>query len=799
MFPFVVDLSLRITVAAGLVGLVLALLRVRSAAARHAAWTAVLLTMVAMPVLAAIVPRIPVPVPFHLRTNPGAVAVQLDEVLLPPSPRFDDSTAAMVSVAPAPDVEPRQPSQLPAVTRTTSMDWLTLGLALYLVGVATLSVRLVIGWRMARGLVRSATRLDLTAVAPVFESAAVAAPLTTGVVRPSIVLPGDWRRWPADTLRAVLAHENAHVRRRDLAVQFLARVNRALFWFHPLAWWLERQLAISSEQACDDAVVRSGGEPRRYAEILLGIAEAVSHRGQRIAWTAVGIDGSGLLGARIDRVLRGDAAHRRMSVLRRASVAAGCAVVLVVAVACRTESAAPLTPDASVALRLEMEKLRTRQFETARDLPLDQVDALEARIERDPNDWEAREQLVTYYSAGTAVPWNRKVPGLRRHALWLIEHHPEHDVAPPALSPEYDPQGFAEAIRLWESHLEKANASPYLVYRAARFFVPHDKPRAEQLMLRGLAMDPQSEALKAHMPENVGGYQWPSQLAMLYASALLGSEHYGYPTYNAERARSPFAMSVRQKLAGSTDARLLVQVGQYLSRRGRPGAGAEEIRALGDAYLRRAVQIDPDLTLARAALVGLRSRERHERMYEARRNNAPVSEEDRLAYLAEQAMSRVVAADSANYYKNDQAAARTAQQNAVEHAREALALAAQRPHDAAYSSSVTNAHFVLATEAIRSGDRDEAIDHLMAATEVPANDDIVYSQAAGWLRPVNYLLKAGERERVITFLEAFARLNIVQRERLLEDANDIREGRMPSAYQHMLAREAAPGVDPNPR
>jgi beta-lactamase regulating signal transducer with metallopeptidase domain len=799
MLPFVVDLSLRITLAAGLVGLVLALLRVRSAAARHAAWTAVLLTMVAMPILTAIVPRIPVPVPFHLRTNPGAVAVQLDEVLLPPSPRFDDNTPAMVQAPPAPEVGPRQPSQLPAVSATASIDWLTLALALYLVVAAALSARLVIGWLMARGLLRSATRLDLSAAAPVFESRAAAAPLTTGILRPSIVLPGDWRGWPADTLRAVLAHENAHVVRRDLAVQFLARANRALFWFHPLAWWLERQLAITSEHACDDAVVRSGGEPRRYAEILLGIAEAVTHRGHRIAWTAVGMDGSGLLGARIDRVLRGDVAHRRMSVLRRVSVAAGCAVVLVLAVACRTESAAPLTPDPSVALRLEMEKLGTRQFEAARDMPLDQVDALEARIEKNPNDWEARKQLVTYYSAGREVPWDRKVPGLRRHALWLIEHHPEHEVAPPALSPEYDPQGFAEAVRLWEAHLEKPDASPYLVYRAARFFVPHDKPRAEQLILKGLAMDPTSEALKARMPENVAGYQWPSQLGMLYASALLGSQQYSSPRYDADRARSAFAMAVRQKLAASNDPRLLVQVGQYLARRAPDDAGAEDIRALGEAYLQRALQLDPDMTSARSVLVSLRSRDRHNRMYEARRSNSPILEEDRLAYLAEQAASGVMAADSARYYKNDQAAALTAQRNAVEHAQDALALAAQRPQDPAYSSSVATAHFVLATEAIRSGDRDEAIDHLMAATEVPANDDIVYSQAAGWLRPVNYLLKAGERERVITFLEAFARLNIVQRERLLEDANDIREGRMPSAYQHMLAREAAPGVDPNPR
>jgi hypothetical protein len=54
---------------------------------------------------------------------------------------------------------------------------------------------------------------------------------------------------------------------------------------------------------------------------------------------------------------------------------------------------------------------------------------------------------------------------------------------------------------------------------------------------------------------------------------------------------------------------------------------------------------------------------------------------------------------------------------------------------------------------------------------------------------VNRLLKAGEREAVVEFLEAFAQLTIRDRDRLLQDAKAIREGRMTSSYQHMVARE----------
>src|SRR3989304_4447847 len=66
MFGLDADISLRILAAAAAVGLVLVVLRVRSGAARHAAWLAVLLAMLTMPVLTASVPRVEVPVPSTL-------------------------------------------------------------------------------------------------------------------------------------------------------------------------------------------------------------------------------------------------------------------------------------------------------------------------------------------------------------------------------------------------------------------------------------------------------------------------------------------------------------------------------------------------------------------------------------------------------------------------------------------------------------------------------------------------------------------------------------------------------------
>ena len=97
MFALAADISLRIVAAAAAVGLVLVVLRVRSGAARHAAWSAVLLAMLTMPVLMAIVPQVEVPVPSTLALDFGAIAGE-------PNPHEPLETPV------SPDVTGRQPS-----------------------------------------------------------------------------------------------------------------------------------------------------------------------------------------------------------------------------------------------------------------------------------------------------------------------------------------------------------------------------------------------------------------------------------------------------------------------------------------------------------------------------------------------------------------------------------------------------------------------------------------------------------------------------------------------------------------
>lgn len=791
MLLLVLDISLRVTAAAAAVALVLLAFRVRSGSVRHAAWSAVLVVMLTMPLLMAIVPEIEVPVPSTPGLDFGTVAAPGDEQPGPVLPDELSSNAGPLVV--------NGPSSDPDPSRVT---WTSMMVTIYVVGTALLLVRLSAGWVLARRMVRSAAATPLGGTHRVLSSSAVAAPLTTGIVRPVIVLPSDWKGWDEFKLRAVLAHEHAHIARRDALVSFIAQLNRAIFWFHPLAWWLERTIAVAAEHAADERAVREEAEPGAYARILLEFADAVRRRGERVAWQALGVDGTGLLGVRIDRLLRGDAVAR-MSLVRRVTTALACTAVLVIAIACRQQVAAtPLREDPEVAKQLAEQKTRTERFQAAINLSLPEVDALEARIEKDAEDWDAREQLVTYYSAGTKVPWERKVPGLRRHALWLTQHHPEGRIAPPALSPQFDPDGFVEAKRLWERHLVDPNASPYLIYRAAQFFWPYDKPTTERLILRGQSIDPDAAALKTRRPANSGGYEWHAQLADLYGAALLGTTTPWTRTYDATRAAAPFAEEVRRKLETSTDARLLARVAAHIADARVDGKPVTEIVALGRRYMDRALELDPASPPALALKARQDSRERHERIRTAMAAGTAVTEEDRLADLAQKAQAHYLRLEF--YDRRPEASVRTSgnagpneaerRQLAVENreaanqaANEALELAAKNPASPDSAPAVISAHHTLGLLALRDGDRTAAVRHMLDSVKVPPLQN-EQQPVMLWLKLTNYLLKEGERDSVIQFFEEYAKISPKNRERLLRDAQAVREGRMPQSYQTMYTQ-----------
>ena len=85
-------------------------------------------------------------------------------------------------------------------------------------------------------------------------------PATAGWRRPVIMLPDDWRSWDDADCTAVLAHELAHVHRRDYAAGLIARLALVFEFYHPLVHWMARRLQLQQELAADSVggTVRGG-------------------------------------------------------------------------------------------------------------------------------------------------------------------------------------------------------------------------------------------------------------------------------------------------------------------------------------------------------------------------------------------------------------------------------------------------------------------------------------------------------------------------------------------------------------
>jgi uncharacterized protein (TIGR03435 family) len=95
-----------------------------------------------------------------------------------------------------------------------------------------------------------------------------------GIARPVLIWPaGISERLEDAHLEAIVAHEVWHVRRRDNLAAAIHMAVEAVFWFHPLVWWLGTRLVEERERACDEEVLELGSERQVYAESILKVCE----------------------------------------------------------------------------------------------------------------------------------------------------------------------------------------------------------------------------------------------------------------------------------------------------------------------------------------------------------------------------------------------------------------------------------------------------------------------------------------------------------------------------------------------
>src|SRR5688500_1620647 len=250
------------TVVAAILAAVLALLPRQSASARYAASCSALGLVFVMFIGTAVRAWDPAaaPVPASVTAEQSIETVSLFDV-----PVVIAATAAAVWRDRALDAVATARHSLPGIV------------AIWLLGVALLSSRLLVSWIRVRALVATGAReagiewqrtaarladaLGLRRAIRLLESAAVEVPSVLGSLRPVLLLPSrTLNGMTPEQIEMVLAHELAHIRRHDFLINLLQAVVETLMFYHPAVWWMSHRVRIERENCCDDLALSVCGD-----------------------------------------------------------------------------------------------------------------------------------------------------------------------------------------------------------------------------------------------------------------------------------------------------------------------------------------------------------------------------------------------------------------------------------------------------------------------------------------------------------------------------------------------------------
>lgn len=304
------------------------------------------------------------PLTFWLTESPDMVLAEAVSPKQPPSEAYqaqpESQLAPQFETIPEVSVSTLNSVAVPIVMEQSQQSGFTGGhsqripgflVVVWAGGVCLLSLRLILGWIMMTRVRRtgiSAIQMPIQTMCTslclsmsvrntvqVFESVIVQVPAVVGWLRPLILLPTRIVTGLSDEeLRAILAHELAHIRRHDYLVNLGQIVVENLLFYHPVVWWLSSRIRQERENCCDDIAAQTCGSRVTIARALATLAE-INARIPAMLPAATG----GSLIQRIRRLLQSDAQPERFNC---SGIAIGilCLIVPLIVASCLVVSAA---------------------------------------------------------------------------------------------------------------------------------------------------------------------------------------------------------------------------------------------------------------------------------------------------------------------------------------------------------------------------------------------------------------------------------------------------------------------------
>jgi len=370
-----------------------------------------------------------------------------------------------------------------------SLPWAMTNRAMAILGMWMCGIGLILlmrlrVWLRIRAIVRASTVMEISARVPVRSYPGLLEPGVVGFWHPILLLPADIRtRLTSNQLEAVLAHELCHVRRRDNLTSAVHMIVEAVFWFHPLVWWIGSRLVDERERACDEEVLSLGNEPQIYAQGILNVCKSYLESPLRCV---SGVTGSNLK-KRIHAIVTGRVATK-LSISKKAALAAAAvtAVTLPLVIGMimnpafvRAQSQPPIeTPsefEARNSLNQGVRAFRNREYDSA-------IEFFKRATELDPALTNADLYLATAYAQryipGTATEENQKYADLAIQTFQkVLDRNPAEKTAAAGLGNIYRKSNRYDRARdayLKQVQLDPENYDAYFQVGVVDWIIAHN-------------------------------------------------------------------------------------------------------------------------------------------------------------------------------------------------------------------------------------------------------------------------------------------------------------------------------------
>lgn len=210
-------------------------------------------------------------IPFSLLVGLGTLLPR--RVVAPPAPTWVAADQIIQPLTTLPAVVGRVDITADGPSRNY---FATAALVMWAVGFVAVATCWLLRWKRVHALRGSAALISiptsLELAVPVMSAPGLMEPGILGIFQPVLLVPEGIEEWLDHAeLDAILTHEFCHVRRHDNLTAFIHMAVQAIFWFHPLVWWLGARLVDERERACDEEVLRLGSKPQVYGEAILNI------------------------------------------------------------------------------------------------------------------------------------------------------------------------------------------------------------------------------------------------------------------------------------------------------------------------------------------------------------------------------------------------------------------------------------------------------------------------------------------------------------------------------------------------